>query len=120
MGNDTILDLANSLKSERIQLKSERIQLKSERIQERLEEILGWVISEGDAELAKTYQLSSSRAAVAFAAFVARPRRSSWPGEVPAGKNFVCAPPSEVPGIAQGYCTTSRNNSVGAVVMAST
>lgn len=72
MENETIADLVNSLKSERIQLKSERIQLKSERIQERLREVLGWVLSDGDAELAKTYNLSSNRAAVAFAGFVAQ------------------------------------------------
>ena len=72
MADDAIGDLVNSLKSERIQLKSERIQLKSERIQERLEEVLGWVLSDGEEELAKTYQLSSNRAAAAFVQFVAQ------------------------------------------------
>ena len=72
MPDDAIGGFGNSLKSERIQLKSERIQLKSERIQERLEGILGWVLSDDEGDLAKSYQLSSNRAAIAFAGFVAQ------------------------------------------------
>lgn len=59
-----------SLKSERIQLKSERIQLQSERIQSRLTEVPGWHLSATEDELAREFEFSSSKAAVAFLEFV--------------------------------------------------
>lgn len=73
----------------RSDLKSERIQLKSERIQKKLEILVGWNLEAGATEtgeagdhgsdhtnhaaaLCKTYTLSSPRAAMAFARYVAQ------------------------------------------------
>ena len=64
----------------RSDLKSERIQLKSERIQKKLEILVGWNLEGGANEtgettaaaLCKTYTLTSPRAAMAFARYVAQ------------------------------------------------
>ena len=76
----------------RSDLKSERIQLKSERIQKKLEILVGWNLEGGATEtgetteagddgsddtdhaaaLCKTYTLTSPRAAMAFARYVAQ------------------------------------------------
>jgi hypothetical protein len=56
-------DHVDSLESGRIRVRAEKIQLKSERIQKTLDEVLEGTLSGADRELAKTYRLTSGRAA---------------------------------------------------------